>query len=101
MELTYDLSRPSGRRSGLLGLELRTPAGVRSHLVGIHGLGPPLTRRHVRPDVVLVGEVVALEAVLGGFIAPLEAAREGQLEVIGELDALVRLGRLLARSLVA
>jgi hypothetical protein len=50
---------------------------------------------------VLVGEEVALAAVLGGFLTPLSAAREGQLKVLGEHETLVRLGQILSGALVA
>ncbi len=102
MELTTETSHRSRPRSrGPLRLEVRTPAGSRAYLVSASGLGAPLPRPHARPDVTLVGDDVALTAVLGGFIAPLAAAREGQLEVLGGREDLARLGELLASSLAA
>lgn len=90
------LPRPSLR------LELRTPRGPRLWVLGPHGLVRPGDRGDVgRPDIVLIGEEVALAAVLGGWISPRTAASEGQVELRGEPTAIDRLERLLRAAMAA
>ena len=100
-ETPRPLSRPQPQPRERIRLEVRTPGGHRAWTVGPDGLAPALAESTGRPDVVLVGEEVALAAVLGGFLTPLSAAREGQLKVLGEHETLVRLGQLLSGALVA
>jgi hypothetical protein len=81
-------------------LEVRSPRGRRAWLVGRDGLRDAGLRSG-RPDVVLIGDEVALAAVLGGWLSLGAAAREGQLEALGEPGTIDRLGRLLRAAVAA
>jgi hypothetical protein len=83
-------------------LEVRTPRGAHLRIVSPRGVGAPRTLGVAeRPDVVLIAEEVALAAVLDGRISPRTAATEGQVELLGDPEAIDRLERLLRAGMAA
>jgi len=68
---------------GALVVEARIGTATRWFDAGPGGCTERLIAANERPDLVLIGDDVAIQAVLGGHLSPHDAEREGQLEAIG------------------